>query len=101
MKSFRSLVRVWYRDQREYILWMIAVTLPNTRACIRASNTPTHTQQQTTPSQTHTHTPHTHTHTHTQTFMHTNGHTDTHMHMHTHTHSVRLFLAHTLLRIHI
>lgn len=38
MKSFRSLVLVWYWDHREYILWMMAVTFPNTRACISADN---------------------------------------------------------------
>lgn len=38
MKSFRSLVRVWYSERREYILWMIAVTLPNTTACISAGH---------------------------------------------------------------
>lgn len=38
IKSFRSLVRVWYRERREYILWMMAVTLPNTTACINATD---------------------------------------------------------------
>jgi len=38
MKSFRSLVRVWYSERREYILWMMAVTFPNTTACISAGD---------------------------------------------------------------
>ena len=37
MKSLRSLVLVWYWDQREYILWIMAVTLPKTKACISAA----------------------------------------------------------------
>lgn len=37
MKSLRSLVLVWYWDQREYILWIMAVTLPKTNACISAA----------------------------------------------------------------
>ena len=37
MKSLRSLVLVWYWDQREYILWIMAVTLPKTSACISAT----------------------------------------------------------------
>lgn len=28
---------VWYWDQREYILWIMAVTLPKTKACINAA----------------------------------------------------------------
>ncbi len=38
MKSLRSLVLVWYWDQREYILWIMAVTLPKTKACISAAD---------------------------------------------------------------
>lgn len=37
MKSLRSLVLVWYWDQREYILWIMAVTFPKTSACISAA----------------------------------------------------------------
>lgn len=35
-KSFKSLHLLWYNDRREYMRWMIAVTLPKTTACIRA-----------------------------------------------------------------
>lgn len=42
MKSLRSLVLVWYWDQREYILWMMAVTLPKTKACISAAGQKRH-----------------------------------------------------------
>ena len=36
IKSFKSLHFVWYCDRRAYIRWIIAVTLPNTTACIKA-----------------------------------------------------------------
>jgi hypothetical protein len=29
---------VWYRERREYMRWIMAVTLPNTTACISAAN---------------------------------------------------------------
>lgn len=36
MKSFRSFMRVWYKERLEYIRWMMAVTFPKTRACMSA-----------------------------------------------------------------
>ena len=41
-KSLRSFVLEWYVCRRAYILWIIAVTLPNTTACIIAGK---HTKQ--------------------------------------------------------
>lgn len=38
IKSFKSRHLLWYSDRREYIRCIIAVTLPNTTACIRAVN---------------------------------------------------------------
>lgn len=38
MKSFRSLHLLWYCDLLAYIRWIIAVTLPNTTACIKAGS---------------------------------------------------------------
>lgn len=38
MKSFKSRHLLWYCERREYMRWIIAVTLPNTTACIKAEN---------------------------------------------------------------